>query len=101
MLRNLKNTDFSKKIILFLEVIILLTLCIIFTAVLKDNISDLDALVTGVFSLASLSFGFYFWKAKNENIRKYAKNISKEDMAKILKLYSALYKKGGEDEADC
>lgn len=100
MLRNLKNTDFSKKIILFLEVIILLTLCIIFTAVLKDNISDLDALVTGVFSLASLSFGFYFWKAKNENIRKYAKDLTKEDMAKILKLYAAIYKKGGEDEAD-
>ena len=52
--------------------------------------------ITGLFSLASIAFGFYYWKAKNENIRKYAEKIDKKDINKVVAMYDAIL--SGEDK---
>ena len=80
MLNRLKNSEWSKKLLVFIEVLILLTFCLTTAAVIMGDASPLTAFITGVFSLASLAFGFYYWKAKNENIRKYAKTLNEEQI---------------------
>ena len=95
MLKNLKNTEFSKRLLAFIEVLVLLCFCLVTASVLMGDSSPLVALITGVFSLASIAFGFYFWKAKNENIRKYAKNLNNEQFVQMLKLAKVIL--SGED----
>ena len=92
MLKNLKNAEWSKKLLVFIELLIIATFILVIIATIKGDASALVTLITGVFSLASLAFGFYYWKAKNENIRKYAKNVPFEDIEKIGKMYSAVFK---------
>lgn len=92
MLRNLKNAEFSKKLLVFIEFLIIALFVLVTIATFKGLVDALVAMVTGVFSLASFAFGFYFWKAKNENIRKYAKNLPAEDAAKIIQMYDAIFK---------
>lgn len=94
MLKNLKNAEWSKKLLVFIEVLIIAVFILVMIATIKGDASALVALITGVFSLASLSFGFYYWKAKNENIRKYAQHIDKKDINKIVAMYDAIL---GED----
>ena len=89
MLKNLKNAEWSKKLLVFIEVLIIAVFILVMIATLKGDASALVALITGVFSLASLSFGFYYWKAKNENIRKYARTLTTEDAELIVKLCKA------------
>lgn len=104
MLKNLKNAEFSKKLLVFIEVLVLLCFCLTAASVIMGNSDPLTALITGVFSLASLAFGFYFWKARSENIRKYAKGLTKEEAAKVVKMYNAIFRSdndGGNYEADC
>ena len=96
MLKNLKNAEWSKKLLVFIEVLIIAVFILVMIATIKGDASALVALITGVFSLASLSFGFYYWKAKNENIRKYAKALTANDIEKALKLYEALFKTDNE-----
>ena len=91
MLKNLKNAEWSKKLLVFIELLIIATFILVMIATLKGDASALVALITGVFSLASLAFGFYYWKAKNENIRKYAKEIDKKDINKIVAVYDAIF----------
>lgn len=74
MLNRLKNAEFSKKLLVFVEFLIILCFVLVTVATFKGLIDALVAMITGVFSLASVAFGFYFWKAKNENIRKHEKN---------------------------
>lgn len=89
MLRNLRNIEFSKRLLTFIEVLVLLCFGLVCISVFKGDSSPLVALITGVFSLASIAFGFYFWKAKNENIRKYAKTFNKEQIDQLIKLSKA------------
>lgn len=89
MLKNLKNAEFSKKLIVFVEILIVALFILVTIATFKGLVDALVAMITGVFSLGAIAFGFYFWKAKNENIRKYAKTISKEDAEKIA-AYAAM-----------
>lgn len=98
MLKRLKNAEFSKKLLVFIEVLVLLTFCLVAASVFMGDSSPLSALITGVFSLASLAFGFYFWKAKNENIRKYARHITEDDAVKLGKMYDSIFNKGGDNE---
>lgn len=91
MLKNLKNVEWSKKLLVFIELLIIATFVLVTIATIKGDASALVALITGVFSLASLAFGFYYWKAKNENIRKYAKEIDKKDINKIVAIYDAIF----------
>lgn len=92
MLKNLKNAEFSKKLLVFVEALILALFVLVTVATFKGLVDALVAFITGVFSLATIAFGFYFWKAKNENIRKYAKGIDYEDIKKIAKMYDAVFK---------
>lgn len=90
MLKNLKNAEWSKKLLIFIELLIIATFILVCIAVFKGDASALVALITGVFSLASLAFGFYYWKAKNENIRKYAKNLNKEQIEYLTQAIAAM-----------
>lgn len=92
MLKRLKNAEWSKKLLVFIQVLILLTFGLVTAAVFMGNAEPLTAFITGVFTLASLSFGFYYWKAKNENIRKYARSVSEEDIKKIVAISNAIIK---------
>lgn len=100
MLKNLKNAEWSKKLLVFIEVLIIVVFILVMIATLKGDASALVALITGVFSLASLSFGFYYWKAKNENIRKYAKTLTMEDAELIAKLCKATMEDNEVDKHD-
>ena len=92
MLKNLKNAEFSKKLLVFVEALIIALFVLVTVATFKGLVDALVALITGVFSLACIAFSFYFWKAKNENIRKYAKGLNSQDIEKVLKMYDAIFK---------
>ena len=92
MLDKLKNAEFSKKLLVFVEVLIIACYALVVVATFKGLVDGLVAMITGAFSLASVAFGFYFWKAKNENIRKYAKNIPASDVEKMVKIYDAIFR---------
>lgn len=96
MLRNLKNVEFSKRLLMFIEILVLLCFCLVLISVLMGDSSPLTALITGVFTLASIAFGFYFWKAKNENIRKFAKNLNKEQIEHVCNIAKVIL--SGEDK---
>lgn len=96
MLKNLKNVEFSKRLLLFVQALIIALFILTTVATFKGYVDALVAMITGVFSLASIAFGFYFWKAKNENIRKYAKSLNKEQMKQIMKLAEII--QSGEDD---
>lgn len=55
-------------------VIIISIVTVVAVFVLQDA-GPLEFLISGVFGLASTAFGFYYWKAKNENITKYGQNV--------------------------
>ena len=93
MLKKLKYYEFSKKLLVFVEFMILAVFILTTISVVQGNTDALVGLITGVFSLASISFGFYYWKAKNENIRKYAdKKLTQEEAKAIInKVYGASF----------
>lgn len=92
MLRNLKNIEFSKKLLIFVQLLIIALFILTAVATFSGYVDALVALITGVFSLASIAFGFYFWKARAENIRKYTRKLSQEDIEKVAAAYSAIFK---------
>ena len=92
MLRNLKNIEFSKKLLIFVQLLIIALFILTAVATFGGYVDALVALITGVFSLASIAFGFYFWMAKAENIRKYTRKLSQEDIEKVAAAYSAIFK---------
>ena len=71
--------EFSKRLLIFIELFIFMTFILVCTSVFKGLIEGLVAWMTGLFSLASIAFGFYYWKAKNENLNKYSKTMDKEE----------------------
>lgn len=97
MLKNLKNAEYSKKLLVFIEVLIIAVFVLVCVSVCMGDSSPLTALITGTFTLASLSFGFYYWKAKNENIRKYAKSLNKDQIDQCVKIASILLKEREND----
>lgn len=100
MLKNLKNAEYSKKLLVFIEVLIIAVFILVCVSVFMGDSSPLEALITGTFTLASLSFGFYYWKAKNENIRKYAKSLNKDQIDQCVKIASTLLKEREYDDED-
>lgn len=67
----------TSKIILMATLIMALLVVIIagISIIVNHDSVVLEFLITGVFGLTSTSLGFYFWKAKNENIAKYGNNV--------------------------
>lgn len=88
-----KNLEMSKKIVyaVALLVVVLLPVVIVVSCVTGDT-QPLTNYVIGVFGLASIAVGFYYWKAKNENLNKYAKKYLKAD--DISKVFPDLFNKG-------
>lgn len=70
-----KKMEMSKKLLIASDVITSVTVILTFAAVfiLKD-ISPLAYLIPAVFGLSSVAHGFYFWKAKAENLHKYGQD---------------------------
>lgn len=73
--RAKKKMEMSKKLLIASDVITSATVVLTFAAVfiLKD-ISPLAYLIPAVFGLSSVAHGFYFWKAKAENLHKYGQD---------------------------
>ena len=90
MIKLWKKIEFSKKLLIFTEFIVTFVCILSAISVLMGNSDPLTALITASFGLASMSFGFYFWKAKNENIKKWSKGLSYSEMNKIIKIYKEL-----------
>ena len=67
----------TSKIILMATLIMAMLVVIIagISIIVNNDSVVLEFLITGVFGLTSTSLGFYFWKAKNENIAKYGNNV--------------------------
>lgn len=65
----------SKKLLIASDVTMSITVILTFAAVfiLKD-ISPLAYLIPAVFGMSSVAHGFYFWKAKAENLHKYGQD---------------------------
>lgn len=74
-MKNVKNWEYSKRLLYatWLLIYILLPICVVASIIVSD-ISPLREYVIGAFSLAGISHGFYYWKAKNENLHKYGKD---------------------------
>ena len=97
ILNWIRKNEFAKRLLMFIEVLLLLTFVLVCAALFMGFESGLTAWVAGVFSLATIAVGFYYWKAKNENIRKYSK-LSPEEVEKIAKIYDKVFNGiGGED----
>lgn len=80
------KVDASKRILRYIIVLICYVSALTAIALFKGFEQALIALITGVFSLASIAVGFYYWKAKNENLNKYAKKLDKDTYEKLTKL---------------
>ena len=93
----MKRMEFSKKLLVFIECLIIALFILTTVATFKGLVDALVSLITGVFSLASIAFGFYFWKAKNENIRKYAKTLNNDQIKQLIKI-ADIIQSGEEDE---
>lgn len=66
----------TSKLLLFLLLSllgVLLIVTIIFTLLASDS-TALVAYIEGAMHLATIAVGFYFWKAKNENLHKYKRD---------------------------
>lgn len=88
-MKNFNRLEFSKKLLVFTEALVMFVAVVSAIALFLGISEPLTALITGVFGLASMSFGFYFWKAKCENVKKNAKELDPATIKKILELWEA------------
>lgn len=88
-----KNLETSKRILYVIGILvfILLPVSVIVSCVTGDT-SSLTQYVTGIFALASIAVGFYYWKSKNENLHKYARKDSQADIEAVERLAKELNK---------
>lgn len=85
--KNWKSKEMSKRLLIILVGLVIILLPISFIATLIIGSGEiLSQYVIGAFSLASVAVGFYFWKAKNENLHKYATKYSDCESNYIEKL---------------
>lgn len=67
-----KKTETSKKLLIFACILTIIISTVVCVAVFViQDVTPLEFLIAGVYGLASTAFGFYFWKAKNENLQKF------------------------------
>lgn len=86
MLKNLKNAEWSKKILIVILLLIIFCGLASLIAVFCGLSDPLMAFVTGIMALANVAVGFYYWKAKHENMRKYVRGTDKETFDLYQKL---------------
>lgn len=67
-----KRIETSKRIVLFNDTLMTLVLICLAVAVFLDkDISGFTEIAVALIGLATAGHGFYFWKAKAENLHKY------------------------------
>lgn len=70
-----KRIETSKKIVLFNDIVMFCCLVLGFVCKLLGlEISDMTEVIVAVIGLAAAGHGFYFWKAKAENLHKYGQD---------------------------
>ena len=86
-----KTLEMSKRLLIIALAIVgaLFPVVVIATFVLKSP-TMLEQYCIGAFGLASVAYGFYFWKAKNENLHKYAKRDSQAEIDAVERLAKEL-----------
>lgn len=74
-----KKRETSKTILLVLFICsFAFILFNMYLSLMTQDTSVMRETTEGLFKLLSVSVGFYYWKAKNENIRKHNKKIKEE-----------------------
>lgn len=86
MFKLFKNIETSKRILRYLMILICYVSVLTLVALILGYHEALIALITGVFSLSTIAVGFYYWKARTENLTKFAKSLDKETYDKLMKL---------------
>lgn len=72
MKKNRKRMEMSKLLLIISDIMSGLTLIFTFIAMfIMRDLSPLSYLIPGVFGLSTVAHGFYYWKAKAENIKKF------------------------------
>ena len=72
-MRRRKRKIETSKLLLWLLLIgcgVVITTTIVYTFIASDS-TPLVTLIERLFALTSIAVGFYYWKAKNENLHKY------------------------------
>lgn len=86
MIKLFKNVETSKRILRLLMILICYVSVLTLIALILGYHEALIALITGVFSLSTIAVGFYYWKARTENLTKFAKSLDKDTYDKLMKL---------------
>ena len=72
-----KKIETSKKLLIFtVAMVIIITIATVVAVFVLEDVTPLEFLIGGIFGLASTAFGFYFWKSKNENCRKFGNHTN-------------------------
>lgn len=72
--------EFSKKILYVVFVCTIIIVALSFVLMWKTgDLSPLSYIITGVFAEVAAATGFYYWKAKNENMLKIEGSKEHED----------------------
>lgn len=79
--RKKKKIETSKLLLIVSDVMtaVVLTSTIVAVFILRDA-TPLEFLIPAVFALASASHGFYYWKAKAENLNKWGQGSNITDL---------------------
>ena len=79
--RNKKKVETSKLLLIVSDVMaaVVLVSAIVAVFILRDP-TPLEYLIPAVFALASASHGFYYWKAKAENLNKWGQGSNITDL---------------------
>ena len=79
--RKKKKIETSKLLLIVSDVMaaVVLVSTIVAVFILRDA-TPLEFLITAVFALASASHGFYYWKAKAENLDKWGQGSNITDL---------------------
>ena len=76
-----KRIETSKKLLIYaVAMASLLSIVTVVAVFLLEDTSPLAYLIPSVFGLTSTAYGFYYWKAKNENVRKFGNNVDDTDV---------------------
>lgn len=71
-----RRKETSKQLLKFtVAMVIIITIVAVVAVFVLQDTGPLEFLIGGIFGLASTAFGFYYWKAKNENCAKYGNHI--------------------------
>ena len=75
-----RRIETSKALLIFTDILAVAVIIITVVAVFyTQDATALEFLIPAVFGLTATSHGFYYWKAKNENIAKHGNNVKEDE----------------------